>query len=56
MKKVSNRSASSAHLDLAAVTGGDDTVMRMVRGEIRPKIWDQMPKKPDRTTVEQPGE
>jgi hypothetical protein len=52
MKKISNR-AASAHLDLAAVTGGDDTVLRMVRGEIKPKIWDEMPKKPD-TTAPQP--
>jgi hypothetical protein len=55
MKKIPNHTASSAHLDLAAVTGGDDSIGRqMVTGAIRPKIWDELPKKPDQTTVEQP--
>jgi hypothetical protein len=55
MKKISKHTASSAHLDLAAVTGGsDDTVRRMVSGAIRPKIWDELPVKPNQTTVEQP--
>jgi hypothetical protein len=53
MKKISNRTAS-ADLDLAAVTGGDQTTMRIVRGEIRPKIWDQLPKTPQANDP-QPG-